>query len=135
MAGQNREQRPPHYPCNSDPQAVEALPTLVSYPASNNFRDDKAGVLWDHRLQAKTEPNPDERERLLGYDTGITAAPGLTEADRFQLTGQCMDANQMRAIFHTALALDDALPSLLQSTLRPYEDPPRAPAEVASLPA
>ena len=70
----------PNFPCNINSMAVEALPTLVSYPASNNFRDDKPGVLWDSRLQIRTEPNSDERGRLLGCNTGITAAPGLTEA-------------------------------------------------------
>ena len=34
----------PNYPCNSDPSTVEALPTLVSFPASNNFREGKPGV-------------------------------------------------------------------------------------------
>ena len=74
----------------------------------------------------ETEPNANERERLLGYTTGATAAPGLTEADRFRLTGQRMDANQLRGIFFTALALDDMLPSLLRRSLQPYDVPCQA---------
>jgi transposase InsO family protein len=108
----NRRQQPPNYQCNLDLSAVEVLPTLVSFPHSNNYKTDKAGMLWDNNRRAPAEPNSDERERLLGYETGTTAAPGLTEKDRFKLTGQCMDANQLRAIIFTALALDDVLPSL-----------------------
>jgi hypothetical protein len=85
----HRQQGPPMYPCNADPTRVEALPTLVSYPHSNNYRGQKAGVLYDATISSNTEPNADERERLLGYETGTTAAPGLTEADRFRLTGHC----------------------------------------------
>ena len=81
---------------------MEALPTLVSFPKSNRYRDGRPGVIYDANLQLETEPNADKRERLLGYTTGTTAAPGLSEADRFHLTGQCMDANQLRAIFHSA---------------------------------
>ena len=115
-----RCQPPPHYQCNLDPTKVEVLPTLVSYPKSNNFRGGRAGVLHDTNLGIDTEPNADERERLLGYATGTTAAPGLTEADRFRLTGQCMDANQLRAIFFTCLALDDILPTLLREPAQAY---------------
>jgi transposase InsO family protein len=107
-----RQQGPPMYPCNSNPAQVEALPTLVSYPQSNNFREKHAGVLFDSNNSTYTEPNADERERLLGYDTGTTAAPGLTEAERFRLTGQCMDANTLKAIFTSCLMLDDVLPTL-----------------------
>jgi hypothetical protein len=120
----SRQQRPPNYQCNADTVNVEVLPTIVSFPKSNNFKDGRAGVLYDSARNSRTEPNADERERLLGYTTGTTAAPGLTEADRFKLTGQCMDANQLRAILYTALALDDVLPSLLDSTSTPYSNPP-----------
>jgi hypothetical protein len=92
----SRQQRPPNYPCNSDLNSIEALPTLVPFPGSNNYKDDKPGVLWDESLQRKVEPNADERGHLLGYTTGTTAAPYLSEADCFRLTGQYMDSNQLK---------------------------------------
>ena len=107
-----RQQRPPHYPCNTNIDQVEALPTLVSFPSSNAYRDDRPGMLLDAATGNLVEPNPDERERLLGYLTGTTAAPGLSEADRFRLTGQCMDANTLKAIFALSVVLDDVLPTL-----------------------
>ena len=109
---QRRQQRPPNYPCNHHVDQVEALPTLVSFPSSNNFRDDRPGMLHDAATGNLIEPNPDERERLLGYATGTTAAPGLTTAHRFRLTGQCMDANTLRGIFTLCVVLDDVLPTL-----------------------
>ena len=64
---------------------VEALPTLVSYPGSRAYREGAAGVLHlrgTSRLDPSsyTEPCPDERERILGFRTGTTRAPGVTEA-------------------------------------------------------
>ena len=105
----SRQQPPPFYPCNQS-DAVEALPTLVSYPKSRAFRDGRPGVLLDAATQKHVEPNPDERERLLGYSTGTTAAPGLTDKHRHHLTGQCMDANTMCALLAACIALDTALP-------------------------
>jgi Integrase zinc binding domain/Integrase core domain/PHD-finger/C-5 cytosine-specific DNA methylase len=124
-----RQQRPPHYPCNSDPQRVEALPTLVSYPHSNAYKGTRAGMLLDAASGRLLEPNSDERERLLGYATKTTAAPGLSESQRFRLTGQCMDANTLRGLFNLCLALDDVLP-----TLQPRAAASRALAAASSLP-
>jgi hypothetical protein len=84
--GVSRRQPPPNYPCNLDPAVVEVLPTLVSFPASHAYRDGKAGVLWDARLACEVEPNVEERERLLGYTTGTTAAPGLSWASAWTPT-------------------------------------------------
>ena len=109
---QRRQQRPPNYPCNQQIDQVEALPTLVSFPSSNNYRDDRPGMLHDAATGNLIEPNPDERERLLGYATGTTAAPGLTEAHRFRLTGQCMDANTLKGIFAICVVLEDVLHTL-----------------------
>ena len=44
---------------------MEALPTLVSFPKSNNYRDGRPGVIYIANLQLETELNADERERLL----------------------------------------------------------------------
>jgi hypothetical protein len=62
----NRQQQPPNYQCNADPDTIEVLPTMVSFPGSNNYKEDRTGMLWDNTLQAAVEPNANERERLLG---------------------------------------------------------------------
>ncbi|KAJ9530968.1 hypothetical protein QJQ45_028868, partial [Haematococcus lacustris] len=54
------------------------------------------------------EPNIQERELALGYVVGTTAAPGLTTADRHQITGHCMDATAAESLYAVAAALHHA---------------------------
>ena len=63
------------------------------------------GKWHDLGFRSFGEPNPDERERILGYATGATAAPGLTSRDRHILTGQCMDAHCMEHLYSNCQAL------------------------------
>jgi hypothetical protein len=39
------------------------------------------------------EPNVNERERAMGFPTGTTNVPGLSEHQRRVLLGQAMDVN------------------------------------------
>jgi hypothetical protein len=59
-----------------------ALPTLVSYPASHAYRQGGSGLVWDEGLQQLVEPNADERERAMGFPTGITVVPEFSESTR-----------------------------------------------------
>jgi site-specific DNA-cytosine methylase len=100
-----------------------ALPTLVAYPHSYCFRDGKSGTLQATTPNASLlesgdseEPSAEERERILGYYTGDTAAPGLSDAARHRITGRCMDAHCMEGLF------------LMLSAVRLY--PPAAPPHV-----
>ena len=91
-AAVSRHDSHPFYPANRKGQPRVALPTLVSYPRSNAFRNkDCEGSVYDSNTGLYDEPNPDERERALGYETGATAAPGVTQAERHVITGNCMD--------------------------------------------
>jgi site-specific DNA-cytosine methylase len=66
---------PPAYKCNRPGKPMEALPTLVAYPASRAFRDGKSGMVWDNTQGRLVEPNADERERALGYWLTAQAPP------------------------------------------------------------
>ncbi|BBN14385.1 hypothetical protein Mp_6g11220 [Marchantia polymorpha subsp. ruderalis] len=81
-----------------------ALPTLVSYPASHAYRDGGPGLLWDSVLHQLVEPNADERERAMGFLTGVTAASSVSEASRRQVLGQAMDLNCLTWIVSLGLA-------------------------------
>lgn len=111
------------YPANVVGQPRVVLPTLVAYPQSRAFTPAAPGSLWDDGLQMYVEPCPDERERVLGYDTGCTAAPGVTEAQRHAITGRCMDSYAMQSLLAVAIALrlrrGELLDSLASSTQRP----------------
>ena len=53
------------------------------------------------------EPDAEEKELLLGYSRGDTAAPGVSDAERCVRLGRALDAHTMRwlgAILHASLA-------------------------------
>ena len=104
---------PPFFCCNVAGQQRRALPTLMATVGSYAFRGEGPGTLWDAHLQQVVEPNPDERERALGYATGCTAAPGVSQLVRHQVTGRCMDSNVIAAIVAVAqaIALQGGYPS------------------------
>jgi hypothetical protein len=54
-----------------------AQPTFVTYPRSFAFRSRGPDMVWDSKSQTYDEPTADERERVLGFPTGTTAAHGL----------------------------------------------------------
>ncbi|PTQ34011.1 hypothetical protein MARPO_0084s0073, partial [Marchantia polymorpha] len=81
-----------------------ALPTFVSYPASHAYRDGGPGLLWDSTLYQLVEPNADERERAMGFLTGVIAASSVSEASRRQVLGQAMDLNCLTWIVSLGLA-------------------------------
>ena len=72
-----------------------ALPTLMSHPQSFAYRDGGPGMVFDTSTQRLDEPCADERERAMGFPTGTTCAPTLTESQRRQILGQAMDLNSM----------------------------------------
>jgi hypothetical protein len=57
-----------------------ALPTFVSFPASHAYREGGLGLVWDTCLQWLVELNVDEREREMGFPTGVTLVPSISEA-------------------------------------------------------
>jgi len=89
----------PHYPVNIAGLPLRILPTLVSFPHSHSFRDGNQGMMVnpDGGLQ---QPTVSERERALGLPTGATAAPGLTDAQRHDLTGRVIDMHALTTLLH-----------------------------------
>ncbi|CAM6104218.1 unnamed protein product [Calypogeia fissa] len=81
-----------------------ALPTLLSAPASYAYRDGRPGLVWDTQVQQLVEPNADERERAMGFTTGVTAVPSISEASRRQVLGQVMDLNCLTWIVSLGMA-------------------------------
>ena len=108
------QRQPPFYLCNRIGEPLQALPTMVAYPASRAFRlwdgEPAPGMLWDAHQQQWVEPNPDERERILGYPSGCTAVQGITSLQRHALTGRAMDRHCMVHLFAVYTALQQAAP-------------------------
>lgn len=88
---------PQHYHCNRLGQPLEALPTFVAVQRSRAFRQGKQGEIFNHQGDL-VEPNPAERERAMGYSGTDTAHLLLSDRDRHEITGKCMDANCMAAL-------------------------------------
>ena len=72
-----------------------AFPTFMCYPGSFAFRTGGPGMVWDTSSQAYEEPTADERERAMGFLTGTTAAPDLSEGQRRFLLGQAIDMTML----------------------------------------
>ncbi len=61
-------------------------------------------MIWDSATQTFGEPSAEEREHAMGFPTGTTAAPMLSEQDRCQVLGQAMDLNCLTWILSLGLA-------------------------------
>jgi hypothetical protein len=61
-------------------------------------------MVWDPRTEKYEEPSAAERERALGYETNDTAAAGVTERQRREVLGKCIDANVLQSIMAIAAA-------------------------------
>ncbi len=61
-------------------------------------------MIWDSSTQRLEEPNADERERAMGFMTGVTVAPSVSELARRQVLGQAMDLNCLTWILSLGLA-------------------------------
>jgi hypothetical protein len=67
------------------------------------------------------EPNADERERAMGFPTGTTNVPGLSEHQRRFLLGQAMDVNYLTWIVSLVVAEQKPLASSLVGYMGFYE--------------
>ena len=114
-------ERAPYYPANQPGELRAALPTLMATTRSYAFRDDGPGEILDTATGSVTEPNADERERAMGYRTGTTAAPDVSEAQRCKVLGRAMDAQCMEAILAVSCALLSHVPVAQQVTVATTE--------------
>jgi hypothetical protein len=102
------DDRPQFYPCNKKGQPLVVLPTLVARPVSWAFRPGEKGSLLNTITGQEEEPSVNERERILGYATDATAAPGLSIAKRYALTGRAIDQRCLTHLVAGTRALLDA---------------------------
>ena len=77
------------------------MPTVVSYPRSNAYRQKDNGAPGEGQLFKRLtseweEPDAEEKELLLGYSRGDTAAPRVSDAERCVRLGRALDAHTMR---------------------------------------
>jgi len=68
-------------------QPKMTLPTFVSFLASHAYMEGGPRLVWNTCSQWLVEPNADERERVMGFPTGVTSVPSISEASRRQVLG------------------------------------------------
>jgi hypothetical protein len=95
----HRPDQEPFYPCNKIALPRAAFPTLFSFSPSVAFRDVSPGVIFDTKEDIYCEPNVLEREKILGYLEGTTAADNITMGERHSILGKAMDANCLEYFF------------------------------------
>ena len=91
----------PFAPHNLQGGARLCMPTVVSYLKSRAFRPKEngnpgEGEVFNTLDNIWEEPDAAEKELLLGYIAGDTAAPGVSEAERAIRLGRALEGNTMR---------------------------------------
>jgi hypothetical protein len=122
VAFQQNPRSPPFYSCNVPGAHVSALPTLVARPSSWSFRSNGTGMIRDLATGVLSEPNPDERERLMGFSGHDTAAPGVAPVARHAIVGNAMDRFTTTSLFAIYGALGNFSDHLAASAA-PYQRP------------
>ena len=67
----------------------------MCYPGSFAFEACGLGMVWDSTFQTYEAPFAHERERVMGFLTGTTAAPDLSEGQQRFLLGHAIDPNTL----------------------------------------
>ena len=88
------------------------MPTIVSYLDSNAFRTKPNGAPGEGQVfniitKVWEEPDAEEKEVLMGYMKGDTAASGVTKDQRAVRLGRALDGHTMRwlgAFLHASQA-------------------------------
>ena len=93
--------RPPFAAHNKEGGVRICMPTLVSYLKSNAFRAKDSGAPGEGEVfniisNIWEEPDAEEKELLMGYSAGDTAAPGVSDEDRAIRLGRALEGNTMR---------------------------------------
>jgi hypothetical protein len=92
-------------------------PTFVSFPRTHTFQGDEPGLVYRHVLATWDEPSPEERERAMGFQTGITSHTKVTRVERNALLGRSMDLNSLTWLLVTYVLFQMYItPTLIQST-------------------
>jgi len=80
-----------------------AWPTFVFFLGAHAFQGDGPGLVYHHALTIWDEPNPEERERAMGFQTDITSHTKVIRLKRNVLLGRGMDMNSFTWLFVTCV--------------------------------
>jgi hypothetical protein len=72
-------------------------PTFVSFPGAHVFHEDGRGLMYRHASATWDEPNPEEKERAMGFQIGTTSHTKVTRLEHNVLLG---NARNMLSLMH-----------------------------------
>jgi hypothetical protein len=122
----SRSDMPPYYPCNQRGQPRAAFPTIMAFPRSRSTQPGRAGAIRVLATGESDELHAVERERDMGYIPNTTAAAGVTEMQRRELLGRCIDMNTLSHLFAMASALHNK-----RQWITGQQEPPLQPLQPA----
>ncbi len=94
-----------------------AWPTFVSFPRAHAFQGDGPGLVYRQASTTWDEPNPKERKRAMGFQTGIINHTKVTRLECNALLGRGMDLNSLTWLLVTCVFFHIyTTPALIQSS-------------------
>jgi hypothetical protein len=111
-----KQKKPPWFPMNTIGKPKGAWPTFVSFPRAHTFQGDGLGLVYRHASTTWDEPSPEERERTMGFQTGITIHTKVIRLEHNVLLGRGMDLNSLTWLLVTCVLFQMyTTPTLIQS--------------------
>jgi len=93
-----------------------AWPTFVSFLGTHAFQGDGQGLVYHHASATWDELSPQERERAMGFQSGITSHTKVTKLECNALLGKGMDMNSPSWLLITCVLFQMYItPALIQS--------------------
>ncbi len=100
---------------NRKPRGV--WPTFVSFPRAHAFQGDGPSLVYRHASATWDEPSPEERKRVMGFQTGTTSHTKVIRLERNALLGRGMDLNSLTWLLVTCVLFQMyTTPAPIQST-------------------
>jgi hypothetical protein len=124
--------KPPYYPCNIKGRPRAAFPTIMAYHNTRSTQPGQSGSITCLLTGTSSDLLAVERERAMGYQANTTAAVGVTDLQRRELLGRCIDLNTLSHIFALSTALDASMGS--QHALQQLEEPRASKQPVTQVP-
>jgi hypothetical protein len=97
------KEKPPWFLTNTIRKPRGVWPTFVSFPGTHAFQGDGPGLVYHHASTTWDEPSPKERERAMGFQTGITIHTKVTKLEHNTLLGRGMDLNSLTWLLVTCV--------------------------------
>jgi hypothetical protein len=112
-----RQEKPPWFFAKTIGKPRSVWPTFVSFLRAHAFQGNGLGLVYRHASATWDEPSPEERERVMGFQTGTTSHTKGTRLERNALLERGMDLNSLTWLLVTCVLFQMyTTPALIQST-------------------